>query len=173
MIEKKNKKSELVAKMTEHLVSNGLVASGLRALAKAAGTSDRMLLYYFKDKDEILAAVFDQIAQDMELLLAKSVGPDERHDPETLLELLWRDSQSPVRKAYLVVMLEMAAAAARQGSPYREACQRIGFGFQSWIKERLDIEDPQERALVSYRLMASLDGLALLQAVGHEPPPTT
>ena len=43
-----------IERMADYVLSEGLGAATLRPLAAAAGTSDRMLLYYFADKDELL-----------------------------------------------------------------------------------------------------------------------
>lgn len=42
---------------TDYALEHGLIGLSLRPLAAAVGTSDRMLLYHFKDKDDLVAAV--------------------------------------------------------------------------------------------------------------------
>ena len=61
--------------MADHLLAHGLAGSPLRALAAAAGTSDRMLLYYFSDRDDLLAALLRHVAQRMTDMLAGFSGP--------------------------------------------------------------------------------------------------
>jgi len=54
---RETKRAEIVGKLATHFLEAGLGDTGVRRLAEVAGTSDRMLLYYFENKEEILAAV--------------------------------------------------------------------------------------------------------------------
>ena len=47
------RREDAIERMTDHILLKGLAGATLRPLAAAAGTSDRMLLYYFADRDEI------------------------------------------------------------------------------------------------------------------------
>lgn len=61
---------------------HGLEAVSMRQLAKELGVTAMTLYRYFKDKDDILAAVraqgFDQIAEALETALAKAKGPADK-----------------------------------------------------------------------------------------------
>lgn len=155
--------------MADHLLAHGLAESGLRALAQSAGTSDRMLLYYFADKDELLAAVFEYLGQQMQAMLTTN-APVDRVDPNTLLEELWTQVQDEELEPHSSLLIEMAAAAVREGEPYSTAAQTIASHFQDWIAARLDIDSEAERQKAAYLIMATLDGLALFQAFGLKRP---
>jgi AcrR family transcriptional regulator len=43
------RRAEIIQRLTDYVLAEGLSAASLRPLAKAAGTSDRLLLYYFND----------------------------------------------------------------------------------------------------------------------------
>ena len=51
MTKKKPNRQALLADLAEHVLKNGLNNASLRPMAKAAGTSDRMLIYHFGSKD--------------------------------------------------------------------------------------------------------------------------
>jgi AcrR family transcriptional regulator len=51
------RREELAQAATDYVLSHGLVGISLRPLAAALGTSDRMLLYHFADKNDLVAAV--------------------------------------------------------------------------------------------------------------------
>ncbi|MCB0035085.1 MAG: helix-turn-helix transcriptional regulator, partial [Anaerolineales bacterium] len=51
------KKQLAVERIANHLLAEGLNKTGLRLLAEVAGTSDRMLIYYFGSKDALLDEV--------------------------------------------------------------------------------------------------------------------
>ena len=67
------RRDDAVEHMADHLLSEGLSAATLRPLAAAAGTSDRMLLYYFADKEEILSATLRRVAERMLLQLDEAI----------------------------------------------------------------------------------------------------
>ena len=49
--------------IVDHFLEHGLGNVSLRALAAAVGTSDRMLLYYFSNKDELMLEVFSRVVE--------------------------------------------------------------------------------------------------------------
>lgn len=51
------RRAELAEAATDHALEHGLIGLSLRPLAAAVGTSDRMLLYHFDDKDDVVATV--------------------------------------------------------------------------------------------------------------------
>ena len=51
------RREELASAATDYVLAHGLVGLSLRPLAAALGTSDRMLLYHFDDKNDLVAAV--------------------------------------------------------------------------------------------------------------------
>ena len=53
VIKPDTKRADIIERLTAYVLAQGLSASSLRPLAKAAGTSDRMLLYHFADKDDL------------------------------------------------------------------------------------------------------------------------
>lgn len=51
------RRAEWTAAATDYVLERGLITLSLRPLAAALGTSDRMLLYHFGSKDDLVAAV--------------------------------------------------------------------------------------------------------------------
>ena len=52
------RREELTEAAADYVLDHGLIGLSLRPLAAALGTSDRMLLYHFADKDDLVATVF-------------------------------------------------------------------------------------------------------------------
>jgi AcrR family transcriptional regulator len=48
---------ELLDQVTDHVLEHGLIGLTLRPLAAAIGTSDRMLIYHFGNRDALVSAV--------------------------------------------------------------------------------------------------------------------
>jgi AcrR family transcriptional regulator len=107
-----DRREAAIDRMADYVLSAGLAGATLRPLAAAAGTSDRMLLYYFADKDELLTAVLDRIAARLlsELEDAISIGPPRPF--VMLLEQVWAVLGSESLKPYMNVWLDLASGAA-------------------------------------------------------------
>lgn len=158
------RRQALLDAMADHLLAHGLAGSPLRALAKAAGTSDRMLLYYFADRDELLTVLLDHVATQLHAMLATA---DPRPMPfAALLRTLWEQTRTPALRPYLQLFLDLATAAGRGEEPHRTAAARIAGGFIDWTAARLDPAEgpPAARAAL---LLATLDGLLLLDGAGR------
>lgn len=52
-----DRRQELAEQATDYALEHGLIGLSLRPLAQHLGTSDRMLLYHFADKDDLVATV--------------------------------------------------------------------------------------------------------------------
>jgi len=51
------RRDELAEAAADYVLEHGIIDLSLRPLAAAIGTSDRMLLYHFRDKDDLVATV--------------------------------------------------------------------------------------------------------------------
>lgn len=167
MTDRADRRSALLDRMADHLLAHGLEGASLRPLAAAAGTSDRMLLYYFADKDDLLGAVLDHVAARMAALLGQAgAGAASRPYPELLREVA--DAvRAPILRPYMHLWLDLAAAAARGREPHARVAGRIADGFLAWAAERLLVEREADRVPQAALLLATVDGLALLDAVGR------
>lgn len=153
--------------MADHLLLEGLDGASLRPLAAAAGTSDRMLLYYFADKDEVLTATLGHVAARLARLLDTAGSGAAPRPFRVLLKELWTEFRNPSLQPYMRLWLELAASAARGQEPYRTIAGQIADGFLVWAAERLLVADEADRAPTAALLLATVDGLALLDGVGR------
>jgi AcrR family transcriptional regulator len=159
------RRGDLLAPICAHLLAHGLDRSGLRELAAAAGTSDRMLLYYFRDKADLMAAAMERLAAGLtaQLDAARAPAPmSEAALADRLVGMVLDDEVWP----FMQLWLEIAAKGARGDPIFRETGGRIGAGFLDWIAAQSDAPTDAERRAVAARLLPVLDGLILLKAVG-------
>jgi AcrR family transcriptional regulator len=169
-IEKTTNKTELrraaiVERLADHVLAHGLVAASLRPLAKAAGTSDRMLLYYFSDKSEIIAATLQRIAERMVISLSARTAAQ----PLPLGELIAHLSTVVLDEQfwpYMCVWLELASRAGRGDPLYAPIAMQIGSGFLAWGEAQLSSPDPASRARDAARLLVTIEGMVLVKAIG-------
>jgi len=161
-----SKRQALVDRLADHVLAEGLSGASLRPLARAVGTSDRMLLYYFPDKAALIAAVLARLAERFAPVL-DSLGPAEPQPPEALVAKLPQMFTAPEFAAFMGVWLEMAALAARGDSGCRAAAEAIGRDYLAWITARLDLPEP-ERGATAARLFQMIEGAVVLRAIGLE-----
>ncbi len=149
--------------MTDHILARGLAAGSLRPLAAAAGTSDRMLLYYFADKTDILNAIFAQVAgRFMPLLAGADIAP---LPPAALRVRLWTSFRAEAAWPFIRLYLEICIAASRGEEPHRAFAASMAEAFISWIEPQLALPEAGRRAAAAL-VLAEVDGLLILEAIG-------
>jgi AcrR family transcriptional regulator len=169
MMENKSdaRRAAIIERLADHVLQHGLIAASLRPLAKAAGTSDRMLLYYFSDKAEIIGATLQHIAARMTGILVERAAPVPlplepltRHLTAMVLDQqLW---------PYMCVWLELASRAGRGDPLYVPIASAIGAGFLAWGEAQLDSANPEVRAREAAQLLIRVEGAVMIKAIGME-----
>ena len=163
--EEAEKRAALLQPVCAHLLAHGLDRSSLRELAAAAGTSDRMLLYYFRDKADLMAAALERLADLLRDQLAAARAPHPMGEAGLRARLVAMVLDEGVWP-FMQVWLEIAARAGRGDPVCHETGRRIAAGFLDWIAAQSDAPTPEARAEVAARLLPVLDGLIVLKAVG-------
>lgn len=158
-----NQRAELEMRLAQWVLAEGLSKTSLRQLARGVGTSDRMLLYYFRDKAELLEVVLGRIAAAMELSLTAAVPAGQQFAPAALYSRVAALAASAELRPYMDRWGEMAAATARQEQPFAAIADAITRGFQLWIESRLAINDDVQRRAMASLLIVMIDGGALLE----------
>ncbi|MEJ6397870.1 TetR/AcrR family transcriptional regulator [Yoonia sp. 208BN28-4] len=151
----------LLQSLSDHVLAHGLQTASLRPLAKAAGTSDRMLIYHFGSKealvDDVLHYIADRMAHDLTALLT-----DQRsRSAGALLENLWQAAQSETMRPTMRIWLELVAIASREGGAKANVADQIVTGFLDWTAAHLT--DPEDAPFV----LTQFEGLLVLQEAGH------
>lgn len=157
-----NHRSRAIAQVAAHLLSTGLAQTSLRQLAGAAGVSDRMLLYYFSDKTDVLAAAMGAIAGDLTTGLAAALPSDEQLPPRELVRRAAALTTQPAMRPFMKLWVEVVAAAARGEEPFVAIAAQIGQGFITWVEARLALPAEADRAATAAAIIAIVDGIALI-----------
>ncbi|MFF4113597.1 TetR/AcrR family transcriptional regulator [Streptomyces sp. NPDC001714] len=168
------KRRDLLDRVREYVMRNGLADLSLRPLAKALDTSDRMLLYYFGTKERMVAEALD-IYERRPLLrtreLLRTIGsPAGPADLRRFMEEVWRQFSDPEVRAALPLYFEIMSASVlhpgRYGPVMRGIVTEWTLLFTSVFR---DLGMTQERARVQATLLtdASLGLLIAPLADGH------
>jgi AcrR family transcriptional regulator len=155
-------------RVADYMLQHGLALSSVRALAHAAGTSDRMLFYYFTDKDDIVVAALQTISARLAAILAAIVPQEPRRSPKVLLTELAAVILGPDLRPYMRLWLEVVIYASRGEQPYLTVAGRIADGFVALVAAMIDHPEEAVRKSKAARLIAILDGAILLDLAGRK-----
>ena len=156
------RRERVIGALVVHLAKTGLAQTTLRELATAAGVSDRMLLYYFADKNAVLAAVMERLAGDLAATLANALPEGAALKPAELAVRAAQLTTSEAMRPFMRLWVQIVAAAARNEEPYADMAQQVMGGFQLWIESRLDPKYRDESHAMATTILALIDGLALI-----------
>jgi AcrR family transcriptional regulator len=162
-----DRREALLDLMVDHVLSEGMQGATLRPLAAAAGTSDRMLLYYFTDKDELIGVVLERVSAKIrdELEIAIPVGKPQPFD--ILLQQVWAVLSSQHLKPYMDIWLDLVLGAARDVQPYRKVASAILDGYLSWVRMRLHTTPNGMLTSSPELLITAIQGMYLFAAIGR------
>jgi AcrR family transcriptional regulator len=155
----------ILEKVADHLLEQGMKGSSIRPLAAAAGISDRMLLHYFENKEEVMTAALHLIAARMTTLLESArSAPMPFH---TLMPHLAGMLKDPQVRSYLRLWLELAALSASGEEAYRQVARQLGDYFYKWLAGELLVDKEDERASLAALAFVTIEGFVFLDAIGE------
>ena len=97
-----HRRAAVLAGAADYVLARGLAGLSLRPLAKALGTSTRMLLYDFGSKEQLIHEILAEIRRREESLLEAEVHT---------LDDVWRWIAAPEREPFLRLFFEMYVGA--------------------------------------------------------------
>jgi AcrR family transcriptional regulator len=152
----------VVERLAGHLLESGLGRTSLRQLAQAAEVSDRMLLYYFADKAEVLSAVMARVAGELAMRLAVAIPDGTRLRPAELVRRAAGFTTGPEMRRFMRLWVEVVAAAAKGEVPFVGIVAQVMGGFRLWVDSRLELPEGADREGTAAAIIAVIDGLALV-----------
>jgi AcrR family transcriptional regulator len=129
-----DRRAELLDGATLWAFEHGLGPLSLRPLAAALGTSDRMLLYYFGSKEQLVVDIAGRAA---DLLVETMPTVDPGRPPKSArswLDACWALFGDPGVRPALSLLFELDALGARGPGSTRDAARLVA---DRWI-ERVD-----------------------------------
>ena len=163
------KRERLVAAAAQLLHEQGIERTTLADIAKTADVPAGNVYYYFKTKDEVIAAVIEARIQQVKMTLA---AIDAQHrSPKSRL------------KAFVREFTAQAEIVAQHGCPLGSLCSELGKrvelpGFAAaelmrlpikWAEEQFESLDCRDAHDLATDLMAAYEGSALLANTMGDP----
>lgn len=107
---------ELADAIVQYLIQHGLADLSLRPLARAVGSSPRVLLYYFGSKEKMIARVLANLRQRQRAVYAAiPAGPLEQS-----YWAVWKHMSSPKSEALFRLFFEIYGVALHHPQRYKE-----------------------------------------------------
>jgi AcrR family transcriptional regulator len=154
------RRAQIVSKLSGHVLRAGLGDVGLRRLARVAGTSDRMLLYYFRNKDELLMAILLEIGKGLAETVGERVGA-EPLPPAEALTRLWEVLKGEAFADQLRLWLDLSSRASRGDPVFGAIVASVRDRWVEWTSRLLDVPAADKPA-VALLLMGAIDGQVVL-----------
>ena len=159
-------RESLLPGLAAHVLENGLSSASLRPLAKAAGTSDRMLIYHFGNKEQLLMDIVDFLARQYSSALSEAVGRRRASSRQACFARIMAESRKPSMRGFQVLWWEIVAGAARGIPGYREGAEKVMSHLLDWLEQEMPADDPDPRGGAAY-LLTLIEGAQMLGVVGH------
>lgn len=156
----------LLPALAAHVLEHGLGGASLRPLARAAGTSDRMLIYHFGNKETLITELLGYIADLYSAALDAALGHERSRTRQECLARILTEGTKPAMQAFLVLWWDIVAGAARGVPGYRDAAEQMMTRQLAWLEAQMPANDPDPAGGARY-LMTLIEGTLMLSAVGH------
>ena len=164
-----SRREDLAEAATDDVLEHGLLGLSLRPLAARLGTSDRMLLYHFAGKDDLVATVL-RVSNDRSVARIGSLAPSA--DVHSAVLDLWAAVRSPQLDRCQRVYVEAAALGLFGREPYAGVVREANAVWLTAVAEHLIASGmPRERAPRAVALLdAAFMGLQLDLPLDAEDP---
>ncbi len=164
----KHTKAEILEGAVAAAFEDGLSQLTFGRLAKRLGISDRVVVYYFPTKDELISEVVLAMGVELQQTLAQAFV-DPAADHLELIKAAWPVVASPDADPVFALFFEANGLAASGRDPYCTLVPTLVELWIAWLAEFID-GSPQEQRIEAETAIALIDGLLLLrQLAGAEP----
>lgn len=159
-------KDSLLPLLARHVLAHGLGTASLRPLAKAAGTSDRMLLYHFGNKEALLADLLAFLARAYADALDAALGGERAASRGEVVARILAQGQAPEMQPFAALWWEIVAGSARGVPGFAPAAQAMMDELLGWLEGQMPADDPDPAGGARY-LLTLIEGAVMLSAIGH------
>lgn len=122
--------AELLDRIVGYLVKNGVAELSLRPLAKAVGSSPRVLLYYFGSKEKLLARALMHL-RDKQRAGFSRMREAKYAQPSDACRAIWQQMSAPESEALFKLSFETYSLALRHP---REFGVFLQSGIEDWLE---------------------------------------
>ena len=144
------------------MLEHGITGMTLRGLGAAIGTNNRMLLYYFGSKEQLIAQALAEAAQRFPAFTAGTAALDDPGVPlvDRLLAA-WRGIAAPENLPFLQLFFEVFGQAVHNPGRFDDFLTRVGHDWTNQVAKALQAEGiiATEAAALAREIVAVWRGL--------------
>ena len=157
----KHTKEEILEGALATAFSDGLSQLTFGRLAKRLGINDRIIVYYFPSKDDLIGEVLYAMGNQLQETLAPTFSTPAANHVE-LLRAAWPVLARPSADPVFALFFEAAGLAATGREPYSTLVPALVDAWIAWASEFIR-GTPKRRRTEAEAAIAILDGLLLLR----------
>lgn len=150
------------------VLADGLAALTFSRVAAEVGTSDRMVVYYFPTKADLVVGVVSSLGTQLQATLEVAFGPHPL-DADELMRRAWPVLNTGDATVMFDRFFEILGSAIAGRAPYTDLAPALLNGWIDWLAERVRAPTRPQRRAVAASIVARLDGLLLVQRISGAP----
>jgi AcrR family transcriptional regulator len=155
-------RERLLRLTADYILANGIAEMSLRRLGHAIGTNNRMLLYYFGSKEQLIAEALGEAARRFPKIQTALEPLDALSTPlvDRLVEC-WRRIADPENVPFMRLLFEVFGIAAHQPGRFDTFLGNVGHDWTQQVTRslRADGVPPSDAASLARELVALWRGL--------------
>lgn len=159
-------KEAMLQAMVGHVLQHGVADASLRPLARAAGTSDRMLIYHFGSKEQLIGAILVELATMVGVMLETQFAAKPAKTRQACLDVVARITRSPEMRPVIRIWMQVLAASAAGETAYLETGRKIVERLIAWVEGHLPEGDPAP-VQTARTMMVLIEGAVVLDLAGR------
>jgi AcrR family transcriptional regulator len=164
----KHSRESLLAAAVIVAQDEGLHRLSFGRVATRAGTSDRVVVYYFPTKQALVQGVLEAVGAGLLERLGPVLDGARPSDHRELARLVWVAVGHQGTDPAVAVYVEALGLAAARTPPYPDAARAVAESWTTWFADHLPGTDGERRSEARAAL-ALVDGLLLVRlAAGPE-----
>lgn len=125
------RKEELLERIVDVFLSQGISDVSLRPLAQAVGTSARLLIYHFGSKESLVAEALARVRQRMQHEFLKLADPKKAQSLQGVFLLFWKWVQAPQNQGHVRLFLQVYGLALHDRTKH---AQYLAGTTETWVR---------------------------------------